>query len=225
MLRPLIAAGIVAAACVAPASADVLYSYDDGQLDSAVGPPSSFPENPEMGWGNYFEAQPQGELIHTIQVSIGPTMPNLGPVTVWLFDDPDNDFNPGNAVPLTSATLTPTTIGGSFFTEFAIEPTQVSGGFFVMAATVAVAGEDRPAAQDTTSPVPTDRSWIIYNPARLGIDVDDLAGNALFSPAAAITPFDGAWMVRAVGSPIPEPASAGALIGLSGLALLRRRRR
>lgn len=88
-------------------NAQVEYQYDEGTMDTAVGPPGSFPSNPETGWGNYFEAQARGEVITNLSIAFGPTWPTRGPVTVWLFDDSDDDFDPGNATPLTSTTLTP----------------------------------------------------------------------------------------------------------------------
>lgn len=209
------------AAAAGSAVADVQYAYDDGTMDTAVGPPSSFPENPQTGWGNYFEAQPGGEWIHTISVAFGPTFATGREVTVWLFDDPDNDFNPRNAVPLATATMVPETIGGSVYNDFAITPTQVQGGFFVMAMTFTERGVDRPAAEDTSARA--DRSWLVYNPARLGINVDDLGSNAYIARADSALPFDGAWMIRASGSPVPAPATMG-LAAAAGMLALRRRR-
>ncbi len=40
------AVALSAGLAAAPAVGDVQYSYDDGTMDSAVGPPSSFPVNP-----------------------------------------------------------------------------------------------------------------------------------------------------------------------------------
>ena len=203
------------------ADADVQYVYDDGQTDTAIGPPSSFPSDPQTGWGNYFVAQPGGETITNVSVAFGPTWPTRGEVTVYLFEDPDDDFDPRNATLLTSTTLTPPTIGMSAFNDFAITPTTVSGGFFVLAATDTARGEDRPAAMDT-SDAPTDRSWLVYNPIEDGVNVDDLSANAYIQPAANATVFDGVFMIRATG--VPEPTTA-TLAGLAGTLLLARRRR
>jgi len=218
MLRFVSAAAMVAGVAGA-ALAQVNYIYDDGQMDTAVGPPSSFNPSPQMGWGNYFVAEEGGEWITTVSAAFGPTFPNLTTVTAWIFDDPDDDFNPGNAVALASVTLTPQTIGGSVFTDFNFAPTLVSGGFFVLLVTDTVAGQDRPAPTDTSGR--TDVSWIVYNPVDQGVNIDNLAANALFSLAAPLTPFDGVWMIRASGIPAP---GAGALLALGGLAAARRRR-
>ena len=108
----------------------VQYAYDDGMGNTNQGPPSSF--NPDMLWGNYFMTQPGGEVITQISVAFGPTFPSLanGPVTFWLLNDPDDDFDPTNAQVLTSVQATPDVFNNNFFTVD-INPTTVSGGFFV----------------------------------------------------------------------------------------------
>lgn len=211
-----LAAGLLAASV---ATAQVDYIYDDGQTDTAIGPPSSFPADPQTGWGNYFFAQPGGETITNISVAFGPTWPTRGVVDIYVFDDPDNDNDPRNANLVASTSMTPDTIGMSAFNDFAITPTTVSGGFFVVAATDTVRGEDRPAAMDLSGPI--DRSWLIYNPVTEGINTTDLSANAYIRPAAEATVFDGVFMIRATG--VPEPTLAVAGLGLLGGLLVRRR--
>lgn len=218
-------AAIIAAAAAATAPAalgDVQYLYDGGTTSTAVGPPGSFPVNPQTAWGNYYTAQPGGEVITTISVAFGPTFASGREVTVWLFEDPDDDFDPRNAVPLATATLVPHTLGGSVFNNFAIEPTLVSGGFFVAAVAFTERGVDRPAAMDTGARA--DRSWLFYNPATEGINVDNLGANALARRADdGVVPLPGAWLVRATGVPVPAPATAA--VAALGLGLSSRRRR
>ncbi|MBX3357677.1 MAG: hypothetical protein KF745_04535 [Phycisphaeraceae bacterium] len=211
-----------AALAASPALADIQYSYDDGTMDSAVGPPSSFPVNPQTGWGNYFVAEPGAEWITSISVAFGPTFAAGREVTVWLFNDPDNDFDPRNAVPLVSTTMVPGTLGGSVFNTFPITPTQVSGGFFVAALAFTERGVDRPAAEDTSAR--SDRSWLIYNPASVGINVGNLGANAYIARTDSALPFPGAWMIRANGSAVPGPGTA-LIAALGGLAAVRRKRR
>lgn len=203
------------------ASAAFSYRYDDGQTDTSLGPPSSFPSNPQTGWGNYFVAESGSEWISSIQIAFGPTWPTRGPVTLYVMDDPDDNFNPGNAVSVASVTFTPAEIGLSIFNEVSITPTKVTGGFFILAVTNTVRGQDRMAAQDVSSGVRTDRSWLIYNPVEVGINVANLSANAYFQPAANATVIDGAFMIRATG--VPEPTT---LLGAaSGMLLLGLRRR
>ncbi len=203
-------------------AATVNYSIDDGDGDTNQGPPSSF--DPDMLWGNYFEAQAGGEMITQISVAFGPTFPSLanGPVTFWLLEDPDDDFDPRNAVALTSVQATPDVFNDNFFTVD-IDPTLVSGGFFVGASAFLQGGEDRPARVDTSHS--GDRSWFFYAPS-IADTIDDLA-NAPFGSRMDDTQFvvfPGAFMVRATGVPVPAaPTGLAMLAGVGALAGRRRR--
>lgn len=195
---------VAALACAGSVfAASVEYIIDDGNGDTNQGPPSTF--DPDTLWGNYFEAQVGGEVITSVSVAFGPTFPTGGPVTVWLFDDPDDDFDPTNAVPLTSATLEHDGTSNDVFRTFAIEPTEVSGGFFVAANAFLFGGVDRPLRVDTNHP--GDRSWFFYAP-EIDDVVDDLA-SAPFGTRMDNTEFvifPGAFMVRASGEPVGSPA-------------------
>lgn len=180
----------------------VNYVYDDGTGNSNVGPPSSFPSDPEMGWGNYFTAQPGGEMITEISFAMGPTFPVDREVHVALFDDPDDDMDPRNANLLTTATIDPP-FSGDTFNVVSITPSEVSGGFFVMVYAWAEAGIDRPARQDTS--YQQDVSWLIYNPIEDGVNLNDLGANAFIDIANDYTFFQGVWMIRAVGEPVGMP--------------------
>ncbi|MGP1309670.1 MAG: hypothetical protein ACTS27_05680 [Phycisphaerales bacterium] len=215
-------AGLAAAALShAALAATVTYAIDDGNGDTNQGPPSTF--DPDMLWGNYFEAQAGGEVITQISVAFGPTFPSLanGPVTFWLLEDPDDDFDPRNATALTSVQATPDVFNDNYFTVD-IDPTLVSGGFFVGASALLQGGEDRPARVDRDHP--GDRSWFFYAPS-IADTIDDLA-NAPFGTRMDDTQFvvfPGAFMVRATGVPVPAaPTGAAALLGLA--AMTRRRR-
>lgn len=215
-----LAVGLGLAALASGAGATV-FSYDNGTTTVAVGPPSSFPVNPITGWGNYFVSDPQGTRITKLSAAFGPNFNPATPVTMHLFADPDGDFNPLNAVLLTSVTKVPTQVGGSVFTTFDINPTVVNGGFFVMCTAFTVKGVDKPAAADLTGRV--DRSWYFYNPASSGMNLANLGANALARRVDQVLPLPGAWLVRAEGEAIPTPGGL-ALVALSGLAALRRRR-
>lgn len=185
------------------------YVYDDGSGNTNVGPPSSFPSDPEMGWGNYFTAQAGGEMITEIQFAMGPTFPVDREVKVALFDDPDDDGDPRNATYLTMVTLDPPSTNDTFNIA-PITPTQVSGGFFVAVFAWAEAGVDRPARQDTGAA--SGHSWLIYNPVEQGANLDDLGANAYIENMQNVPgAFPGVWMIRAVGEPA-EPACPADLV-------------
>ncbi|MBY0111601.1 MAG: hypothetical protein K2Y21_02170 [Phycisphaerales bacterium] len=197
------------------------FAYDNGTTTVAVGPPSSFPVNPVTGWGNYYMSDPVGTRITKLFAAFGPNFNPTTPVTMHLFADPDGDFNPLNAVLLTSVTKVPNQVGGSVFTTFDITPTVVNGGFFVMCTAVTVKGVDKPAAGDLTGR--KDRSWYFYNPATSGMNLANLGANALAKRVDQVLPLPGAWLVRAEGEAVPAPGVLG-MAGLLGLAALRRRR-
>jgi len=184
----------------------VEYSHDDGSGNTNVGPPSTFPSDPEMGWGNYFMAQPGGEVINAIHFAMGPTFPDDREVTVALFDDPDNDMDPRNANLLTTETLVPP-FSGNAFNSVSVTPGQGSGGFFVAVFAWAEAGVDRPARQDWDGP--NGFSWLIYNPIDEGANLEDLGANAFIENLENVAgTFPGVWMIRAVGGPISGPCPA-----------------
>jgi hypothetical protein len=177
------------------------YAYDDGDGDNNIGPPSSF--DPDMLWGNYFLAQPGGELVTRISVAFGPTFPSLanGPVTFWLLQDPDADFDPGNAFAIASVQGTPDVFNDTWF-NVELPPTWVQGGFFVAASAKLQGGEDRPARSDSSDP--GDKSWFYYAPD-IAATIDDLA-SAPFGTRMDDTqfvPFPGAFMIRATGESAP----------------------
>ncbi len=211
----------IAALAAAHASASITYSYDNGTTTVAVGPPSSFPVNPVTGWGNYYMSEPGGTMITSLSAAFGPNFNPTTPVTMYLFADPDGDYNPLNAVLLTSVTRVPTQVGGSVFTTFDIADTVVNGGFFVMCSAVTVKGVDKPAAGDLSGRV--DRSWYFYNPATSGLNTGNLGANALAKRVDQVLPLPGAWLVRAEGYAIPAPGVAS-LAALVGVGALRRRR-
>jgi hypothetical protein len=189
--------------------ASVTYLYDDGDGDTNQGPPSTF--DPDMLWGNYYLTQPGGEVLTEISVSFGPTFPSLanGPVTFWLLDDSDADFDPRNATALTSVEATPDVFNDTFFTV-AIPPTQVSGAFFVGVSALLEGGVDRPAQVDTDAD--GDRSWFFYAPDIAAV-IDDLAsapfGTRMDNPEFVILP--GAFMIRASGQSGEAVGSVAAL--------------
>ena len=173
------------------------YLLDDGDGDTNQGPPSSF--DPDMLWGNYFLTEPGGEVITEISVAFGPTGTAVakGPVTFWLLDDPDMDFDPRNATALTSVQATPDVFNDNFFTV-QIPPTVVSGAFFVGASAKLEGGVDRPARVDRDAP--GDQSWFFYAPEIADV-IDDLA-SAPFGTRNDNTQYvvlPGAFMIRATG--------------------------
>lgn len=185
--------------------ATVEYAYDDGNGDTNQGPPSSF--DPDMLWGNYYLTQPGGEVISQISVAFGPTFPSLadGPVTFWLLEDADADFDPQNAHAVAQVQATPDVFNDEFYTVN-IPPRFVHGAFFVGASAKLKGGQDRPARVDRD--VSGENSWFFYAPEIADV-IDDLASAPFGSQNMPPTvPLSGAFMVRATGMSWDLPRQA-----------------
>lgn len=192
-----------------PAAASFEYVADDGTGSVNVGPAI----DGQMLWGNYFYAEPDRDIITTISVAFGNIA--IGrEVTLLLFDDPDNDGNPDNATLLTQTTGLTDLPQSNEFIDFAITPTQVTGGFFVAAMMDIVVG-DRPGRLDPQTV--TGQSWISAGPS---VDLNNLGGSLIYLNMQN-NAVPGNWMVRATAIPSP----AGLAVLLCGTLAARRRRR
>ncbi len=187
------------------------YALDDGAGNWNIGP-SAWPA--DMLWGNYFVAEPGFETIDSISVSFGSEVQTGRQVELVLFEDPTDDHDPADAIPLTSlitqATATPQM---NEFVTFDIEDNTVSGGFFVAVVMDAAQGEN--VARMDPDTLGTD-SWIIFAP---DVNNNDLGSH--WRMKMENHTFDGTWMIRANG--IPEPVSILQLLALTALAIRRRR--
>lgn len=225
----LIAALAACVALVAPAAkADLInHQYDDGVGNVLLGPPDSFSVygDIDMLWGNYFYTSAPVEALTHIEFGVGGLSAG-GLVSVWIFDDPDDDANPLNAQPVFSTTTTAANLVFDF-NQLDIPPTQVAGGFFVAVGHLAELTTDDEGDPDYPAPARfdpdarADRSWFFYDS---DIPETDLAGSGYYqrmdSPSV---PIHGAFSIRAQGVAVPEPLSLG-LLAAGGVVLLRRLR-
>jgi len=204
--------------CAFHASADTLYSYDDGIANVNIGPPGSFGDvDTDMMFGNLYEAEPGGMFINQIQLEIGSLTAGVA-ATICIWNDPNDDFVPDDLQLLHSFDVIPneTTFGEANIYDIA--PVEVTGSFFIGAIIDVEPGEDAPARVDTDARA--DRSWLLYSP---DMDPSDPWGSSLFQTRMdnpAFIPFPGAFAIRAVGVPAP----AAGLMVLGSAAALRRRR-
>lgn len=195
---------------VAAAHAQTTYKLDDGSGNINIGP--SFAA--EMLWGNYFYTQPGAHVITEVQVGFGSYAVGA-PVTLYVFDDPDMDGDPGNAIPLATVSGLTASTGQAGFAQYAVPDTAVSGAFFVAAMVPVVPPNDRPARIDPQSSGV--QSWFFangtINPSNLGASPFILRMDQ--------APFPGAWMVRAIA--VPTPSIGVVLLGIGMLAMRGRR--
>lgn len=202
------------------------HRYDDGISNITLGPPGSFAEfgDIDMLWGNYFFTDAPAEYITRVEFGLGDLSAG-DMVSIWIFDDPDDDEDPTNAVPVFSLQTTGQNLGFDFNIE-SIAPTTVAGGFFVAIghlAELTFNGDDpdypSPARFDPDGRA--DRSWFFYDD---DIPEDDLASAGFVSRMdGPFVPIRGAFAIRAYGTPVPAPAAG--LAALAALGVSRRRAR
>lgn len=159
------------------------YILDDGTIENSIG----LTAGGDIMWLNYFTATAGCELINTIYASWGE-MSNGGSCRVFIYEDPDDDGNPDDAVYLTEAVTTvqnawPDYIPGYVltFTTVSITPTLVSGGFFVAALCQNHIAGQYPLPLDEDSP--QGFSWVAI-PSGGPFDVIILSNNEVYELAS-----------------------------------------
>jgi hypothetical protein len=186
---------LVLALCAATGTSQ--YAYDDGKPNGTFAggqPPST------VVWVQYFEPAGSPETIVEILVMNGaksqgnPGVPvgTVGGVGLW--DDPNDDMDPRDALLLAQATWTAQSTSQDVFETVPIAPTRVSSGFFIGAWTTIgpALPNETPAPIDTSVP-PAGRTWFASK------------SPATFNPSTVLAnamkiPVDGVWCLRANGS-------------------------
>jgi len=206
-MKKLILAGLLLLVSVVAANATI-YSVDDGTGEVGVGGTGS-----NLVWGNNFNTGSGGEVITKIHAAFGVsdyTSLNGTSLTASLWNDPNGDGNPNDAILLASVAGVISNWGTDTFNAFDIPDTFVSGSFF--AAISLNDAQNFPARFDASNSGIS--SWI-------GIDTS--MQNANYHN---IDFGWGGFMIRAEGdaAPVPEPSTFLLLgAGLGGFALYRRR--
>lgn len=146
---------------------------------------------------NAFTVQDGAEVIVSIEASF---YNNKGwPLGVHLYDDPDDDGNPDDAVLLQSLQTTFPSFGSCH--EFPIPPTEVSGIFFAALSYADYTGiyDDQPLFLDDT--LDRGKTWYVETSVPGSLD----PANFPSAPLRQSTAFPGQFFIRATGVPSPVP--------------------
>lgn len=172
------------------------YAHDDGSLELAVG----LIAGGEMAWLNRFTTIGGCERIAAVFVAwnhpLVPGVPDGTPAKVYVWDDPDDDGNPINAVLVSTQPVSVQNAGTGILNRYVLDvPATVSGVFFVGTSVVHVSGQ-YPAAMDSTTPYVAGSSWFAGSTAGT-FNAANLAANLIPPSDIAGAGFPAFWMVRA----------------------------
>ena len=172
------------------------YAVDDGTAENALG----LTGGGNVWWANGFTAQAGAETITTVQIAFSGGSLTVGmPFKVMVYEDPDDDGDPGTGpiALLAEADATIVDPSGGTFQDIAIGPATVAGKFFV-AALINHASAQHPATFDQTTSAGV--SWVA------GSSPAAIDPSAPFTPAPDLGPdlignfgLPGNFLLRAVG--------------------------
>ncbi|WP_299404435.1 choice-of-anchor Q domain-containing protein [Acaryochloris sp. IP29b_bin.148] len=180
------------------------YSVDDSSSETSLLGNSTLGPR-DVLWLNQFNAAPEADTITGISLAWGsPNQPAFtidgDPIVVALYEDPNDDGNPDDAVLLTTAEAQVVNPNTDQFATISIDPTVVSDSFFVGALLPnqpSTLGNGGPAAVDTTSPQ-ENRSFVA-TAGNGAFNLNNLAANSELQPLTG-----GNWLLRAEAEADPS---------------------
>ncbi|MBC8107835.1 MAG: hypothetical protein H7Z14_14700 [Anaerolineae bacterium] len=203
-------------------AADVSYAIDDGSAERAIG----IDPGEDTLWFNTFPVQPGGEVVDSISVAFGrpgiTQQLNGLNILVLLYEDADGG-DPWNALLKTSVNGITANANTNTLNVYNITPTEMHGTMLAAVIFRNTTAVNRfISSSDETAPNLPNRSFFAFT-------IDDMNQNDLSSiPAGQRGPLEslvaGNWLVRAHGTPVPEPGCALAAIALVLPCACRRRR-
>ncbi len=149
------------------------YAYDDGTSENGVGLVG------DVMWLNAFTADFGSNTINSISTAFGNGLPDGTTFQVLLYDDPNDDGNPIDAVLLNSATSVSAGAGTSQFVNVPIPSTTVTGVYFAAVSVRNVASGQFPAPLDTSTTAR--QSWFAGHTVANSFNITTLSSNN-FSP-------------------------------------------
>jgi len=171
------------------ATAPPEYKYDDGSSEDSFG----FPTDGYICWMHAFDATGGSDVIKSVGAAWGtPSNPGTGPMNGYncmflIWDDPNNDGDPSDAVCLDGTQVQVANVDTDILTyaDF-YNPVPVKGGFFVGCVMQYKTGM-KCAPVDTTGPSYTGEAWVGWDPTFF--DYKGLSNNAI--PPAEISSIGG----------------------------------
>jgi hypothetical protein len=185
------------------------YLWDDGTCENGMTFQTTVSQAYEIGWINGYDAVGGSDTIINVLTTFGnpntssQTLTNGMPANVAVWEDPNDDGNPNDAVLLTQSAVFTANVYTNTFNSYAVTPVQVQGHFFVgcwmpiMTSSIPpVAGVGMfPAPLDNSSAAPMQSFYV----GGLPINVVNLSANA--NPVTDVTTFiQSHFMVRGEGS-------------------------
>ena len=180
------------------------YTIDDRNSETGIGRDEAGIGSLNFGdlmWLNQFTVFPEANVIKAISLAWGtPVRPAFTisgkPIIVALYQDPNDDGDPSDAVLLATASAQVTNPNTDQFVTVPIAPTTVSGSFFVGALFPNLPFLTSPwvAPLDTTEPM-ENRSWFT-TAAGGSFNIDNLSANGTLT-LTEDAGFSGNWLLRA----------------------------
>ena len=175
-----------------------VYQLDDESSETALGLDGS-----DIMWMNAFQTVEGAATVTTIAsawgVNGGSGVPASRPAAFFLYEDPNDDGDPSDAVLLQRVETTVQAPHTDTFTEEQLIPTEVSGVFFIAALYQNNETDVFPAPVDTNTP--QGASWAVLSTTGGAFDADDLSANDIPpAPISTVSNVDGNWLLRADAS-------------------------
>ena len=182
------------------------YRYDLGSATNNLG----LSAGGDIWWGNLFAAEGGADTITEVQTSYGAaaipgSIANGSPVTVGIWDDPNNDGDPSDGVLLWSTATTVTNADTDILNSYSTGGVAVSGNFIVgMVCTHGVGEYPAPLDESFSS---SGRSFASYSNTAGAFNLNDLSLNDQAPADLDSLGFPAVLMTRATGLGSSEPGT------------------
>lgn len=168
-----------------------VYQSDDGTVES-----HTYYVGGELAWIHRYDAAPGRERIVSVSTAWGNDLPAGRDARVFVWEDPDDDGNPDDAVLLREQHVTVQNPGMGIPVEYTLaDPVDVEGAFFVGAAVLVEGVETEVCPLDDSSGYIPGSTWLGADDTEF--DPQTLANNTL--PPADYGPDFGYTILRACG--------------------------